>query len=275
MIIKTQSASYGFFDPQIAADGRQFQHEYISAKPYPHIVLDNFLDEDTLELCLRDFPDFSARKTKYAGRQENLKFEFSPESLSPPLRSLFHSFNSSGFVEFLENLTGINGLIPDPYFLGGGLHEVAHGGHLNIHADFNDHPVLKKKRCLNALIYFNKEWKPEYRGALELWDRGMRQCVRSIHPDFNRCVIFATGTTSFHGHPEPLACPDEVARQSLALYYYTDWLDSDEAPRLVTTDYRLRPNDYARKLRAGARRVLGQRLSERIGSLLPRGTDGD
>lgn len=253
----------------------QLTQDFQSADPFPHIVIDQFLDRPAAESIYAEFPRVDGTFRRHIHLNSH-KYALGDWTRMPPsINRACQELNSPDFLRFLSTLTGITPLYADPDLFGGGVHIIRRGGFLNIHADFNDHPVLKKKRCLNALIYFNKEWKPEYRGALELWDRGMRQCVRSIHPDFNRCVIFATGTTSFHGHPEPLACPDEVARQSLALYYYTDWLDSDEAPRLVTTDYRLRPNDYARKLRAGARRVLGQRLSERIGSLLPRGTDGD
>jgi hypothetical protein len=240
MIIKTQSTSYGFFDPQIAATGLKFRDEYTSAKPFRHIVLDSFLDEEILELCLREFPDLSARKKSYARSQENLKFEFNPESLSPPLRSLFHSFNSRPFVEFLENLTAINGLIPDPYFFGGGLHEVAQGGYLNIHADFNHHERMGLERRLNVLMYLNQEWKEEYGGCFEIWDQQMRSCCRRVLPLFNRCVIFSTSSTSFHGNPQPVNHPAGTSRRSIALYYYTATWDGTR--RSHTTQFKVRPN---------------------------------
>jgi hypothetical protein len=240
MIIKTQSTSYGFFHPQIAAAGLKFQAEYTSTRPFPHIVLDNFLDEEILELCLREFPDRFARGKSYARSQENLKFEFNPESLSPPLRSLFQSFNSRPFIEFLENLTGIKELIPDPYFFGGGLHEIAQGGYLNIHADFNHHERMGLERRLNVLIYLNKEWKEEYGGCLEIWDQQMRGCCRRVIPQFNRCVIFNTSSTSFHGNPQPVNHPAGEPRRSIALYYYTaSWNNSRRAH---STHFRVRPN---------------------------------
>src|SRR3954452_5178709 len=111
MIIETQSTLYGFFDSSIATAGQQLRDQYVAARPFPHIVLDNFLNEEMLDLCSREFPNNAARKAKYARSQENLKFEFSPENLSAPVKSLFHSFNSSEFIRFLENLTGIKGLI--------------------------------------------------------------------------------------------------------------------------------------------------------------------
>jgi hypothetical protein len=260
MIVKTQSTSYGFFDPQIAAAGQQFQREYAAAKPFPHIVLDNFLDEEILELCLRDFPEISARKAKYTRSHENLKFEFDPESLSPPVRSLFHSFNSNGFIGFLENLTAVKGLIPDPYFLGGGFHEVEQGGHLNIHADFNYHDLMRLERRLNVLIYLNKDWKEEYGGCFEIWDPHMRGCCRRVVPLFNRCVIFNTSSTSFHGNPHPVNHPAGVSRRSIALYYYTaSW---DGSRRMRTTQFRVRPN-------SADRFDLGVRTGEVLADVTP------
>jgi Rps23 Pro-64 3,4-dihydroxylase Tpa1-like proline 4-hydroxylase len=240
MIIKTQSTSYGFFDSIFAEVGQQFQAEYTSAKPFPHIVLDDFLDEEILELCLREFPDRSASRYSYARSQENLKFEFNPENLSPPLRSLFQSFNSHPFIEFLENLTGIKGLIPDPYFFGGGLHEIAQGGYLNIHADFNHHERMGLERRLNVLIYLNKDWKEEYGGCFEIWDQQMRSCCRRVLPLFNKCVIFSTSSTSFHGNPQPVNHPARASRRSIALYYYTATWDGTR--RAHTTQFKVRPN---------------------------------
>ena len=137
-------------------------------------------------------------------------------------RWLLYQLNSSVFVNFLEELTGVGGLIPDPHFEGGGLHQIERGGFLKIHADFNRHPKLNLDRRLNLLLYLNEDWKDDYGGHLELWDREVARCVKRIAPVFNRCVVFTTTDFSFHGHPEPLACPPAVTRKSLALYYYSN-----------------------------------------------------
>ena len=143
----------------------------------------------------------------YNRSQENLKFEFKPERLSPPLRSLFYSFNSIPFVGFIENLTGIKGLIPDPYFAGAGFHQVNQGGHLDIHTDFNFHSAMGLERRINVLIYLNKDWREEYGGCFEIWDQKMSRCCRRIVPAFNTCVIFNTSSISFHGNPVPVNHP--------------------------------------------------------------------
>ena len=107
-------------------------------------------------------------------------------------RQLLYAMNSSGFLQFLERLTGIQNLLGDPQYEGGGLHQIVPGGKLAIHADFSKHSVYNLDRRLNALVYLNKNWKEEYGGHLELWDTAMTKAERRIAPVFNRMVIFTT-----------------------------------------------------------------------------------
>jgi Rps23 Pro-64 3,4-dihydroxylase Tpa1-like proline 4-hydroxylase len=219
MILKSQP--YGFFRTETIALGLQFRDRYTSANPFPHIVLDDFLSEDVLDLSLCEFPPIGSSQAYYDDSKQHLKYRFNPDTLSPAVRTLFYSFNSRPFVGFLENMTGISGLIPDPHFLGGGFHQVSHGGHLNIHADFNYHSALNLERRLNVLIYLNKDWKKEYGGNFEIWNQTMSSRAVSVEPLFNRCVVFSTSSSSFHGNPEPVNHPARLPRRSIALYYYT------------------------------------------------------
>lgn len=241
MLLSTVAAGgYSLFESDTGTLGRQYAEEYASAEPFPHIVFDNFLPPESLELCLREFPNRDKAQIAYDRSQEKRKFEYKPEVLSPAVRSLFYSFNSLPFISFLRNVTGINGLIPDPYFLGAGLHEVLPGGYLNVHTDFNHHDPLDVERRINVLIYLNKGWKEEYGGALELWDEKMKNCRSRIIPLFNRCVIFNTSSISYHGNPEPVVHPEGVSRRAIALYYYTATWDNSRFSQ--TTHFRPRPN---------------------------------
>src|SRR5690348_9421557 len=125
------------------AAGRSLAERYQNASPFPHVVIDDFLDPEILRGVLAGFP--SSEDKRYFDRdQERLKFQFSPQEVQSGLiRNLFAELNSEAFIGFLEELTGIDGLIADPYFEGGGLHETKRGGHLGVHADFNAHPKLK------------------------------------------------------------------------------------------------------------------------------------
>jgi 2-oxoglutarate-Fe(II)-dependent oxygenase superfamily protein len=146
-------------------------------------------------------------------------------------------------VGFLEQLTGIEGLIPDPYFWGGGLHQITRGGYLKVHADFNRYSKLRLDRRLNLLLYLNRDWKEEYGGHLELWNEQMTTCERKILPIFNRCVVFSTTDYSYHGHPDPLNCPEQQTRKSLALYYYTNGRLEEGVSPVHTTLFQRRPGE--------------------------------
>lgn len=220
--------------------GQELNAEYVSAKPFPHICIEDFLPPAVLERCLAEFPsNIQSQGNVFDRDQERYKAQFNPDEMSPWLRGLFYSFNSRPFIHLLENITGIKHLIPDPYFLGAGFHEIGTGGHLSVHADFNHHKPMDLERRINVLIYLNKDWSEDYGGSLELWNDGMTSCARKLAPEFNRCVIFNTTSESWHGNPDPVNHPDGRTRKSIALYYYTaTW---SAAKRDHTTQFKVRP----------------------------------
>lgn len=213
---------YLFPQDEMASIGEEYRGAYRAAAPFPMIVFDNFLNPEILDTCLAHFPtNAGPDSTHFDNEREKAKWGHSPERLHPDVRTIFYSFNARPFITFLEALTGIEGLIPDPYFGGGGFHELKTGGFLDIHADFNFHPILRTARRLNVLIYLNRDWRAEHGGNFEVWTADKTECVRKIVPLYNRCVIFDTSKTSFHGNPEPVAHPQGIPRRSIALYYYT------------------------------------------------------
>ena len=149
--------------------------------------------------------------------------------------------NTAPFIQFLEKLTGISGLIPDPYYTGGGMHQTKRGGFLGVHVDFNKYEQLGLYRRINVLLYLNENYKPEYGGALELWDDAMETCHEKIDPIFNRCAIFTTSENSHHGHPDALNFPEGITRKSLAWYYYTVNPGKAEDDKAHTTLFKPRP----------------------------------
>lgn len=238
-----------FRDPRFARFGTQFAAGYQSATPFPHVVIDNFLPESTARDLLAGFPDPRGTDWIRFKDNESVKLGSREAALDGPIRDLIDQFNTAPALAFLEALTGISGLIPDPYFFGGGLHQIERGGFLKIHADFNTYERLHLDRRINLLIYMNPDWKEEYGGHLELWDREMTQCVHRILPVFNRCVIFNTTDLAYHGHPVPLQCPEGMTRKSLALYYYTAGRPEQERAATHSTLYQSRPEDLSRLAR--------------------------
>jgi Rps23 Pro-64 3,4-dihydroxylase Tpa1-like proline 4-hydroxylase len=205
------------------AAGRRFAETYQSAEPYNHICIDGFLPEAVLRRVRADVATLDRGKSEasFTRAQENLKSSYIPERLPTYTRNLFYAFNSRPFIQFLEQMTGIKGLIPDPYFQGAGIHRTENGGHLDIHADFNLNKAMNVERRLNTLIYLNDDWREEWGGCFEIWDKQMTRQVKKFAPTFNRMVTFSTGSDTFHGNPEPVNHPNGEPRLSIALYYYT------------------------------------------------------
>jgi Rps23 Pro-64 3,4-dihydroxylase Tpa1-like proline 4-hydroxylase len=235
-----------YIDPEYLDElATKNKEKYASAVPFPHIVIDNFLpDTQILDRVLEEFPDPNAIEWQHFENKSEKKLASTSElQMGELTRILLYQLNSSTFLNFLEKLTGIEGIIPDPHFVGGGLHQIEKGGYLKVHADFNRYERLKLDRRLNLLLYLNKDWQEEYGGHLQLWDADMKECHKKVLPIFNRCVIFSTTDFSYHGHPDPLTCPEGGSRKSLALYYYTNGRPAEEVSKGHTTIFKAREGE--------------------------------
>jgi Rps23 Pro-64 3,4-dihydroxylase Tpa1-like proline 4-hydroxylase len=212
---------------------KQFSEQYKNANPFPYIVIDNFLPETVLNSVVDEFnknENWAYDTVKWTEPYQVNKFYWPhdvetannmPKDL-PIISALINFLNSPLMLKYLEELTGINNLIGDELLMGGGLHKIKSGGKLAIHKDYNTHPIKKIYRRLNLLIYLNKDWKTEWGGNLELWDKDYTKLEVSVEPLFNRAVIFTISDDSLHGHPVPLTTPENVSRNSIALYYFTE-----------------------------------------------------
>ncbi len=229
----------------------KYHEKYISAKPFPHIVIDDFLSSKILEKIVEEFPtpdtnlDWRKNFTKTDdGKVAQVnKLGFNDErKLGENLRQFLWELNSAEFLKFLEKLTGIENLISDPHMYGGGIHQSLPGAILRVHADFNIHPLWNLDRRLNFLLFLNNDWEEDYAGHIELWSEDMNHCEHRIAPIANRCVIFSTSEKSFHGYPHPLKCPQGMTRKSVAMYYYTNGR-SDEKNSSHSTLWQSLPNE--------------------------------
>ena len=202
-----------------------FANEFKSADPFPHCYLDNFFDNEVLNELITEFPDITDpiwEASSQEGIQVKLRSNWRSEAdIRPVTKSVVHFLNSGAVMKQLSRLTGIEKLISDPYYTGGGLNCTKRDGLLDVHADGNWHHAMGVHRRLNVILYLNEEWNLNWGGALELWDDSLSECVESIDPVGNRLVVFETHDRTFHGHPNPLNCPPDESRKSLILYYYT------------------------------------------------------
>lgn len=252
--------------------GEDLAPTYCFADPFPHIVLDDFLPPAIAKMALRHFPTESLASDRvFEGGYSGLhKRQILPADCDAEARALFHFFNSQPMLQFLEGLSAIQGLIPDPYFNGGGYHETKRGGKLGVHADFRINDTLHLHRRMNVIIYLNESWQDDYGGFLELWDRKMTQVQRAVAPVFNRCVIFNTDADSYHGHPDPLTCPEDVRRRSIALYYYTASKEIYNEVPSVGTMYQARPGDAPSVKREAQQLKMDQYLRQWVPPALMR-----
>jgi hypothetical protein len=247
---------YYFSGESLFALADPHREAFLAAQPFPHAVIDDFLPKWVLDKVIDEFPDPGDIPWKEFKQATSKKLATEGDAFFGDFtRHLITQFNSATFLQFLERLTGIEGLVPDPYFFGGGLHQIEPGGFLKVHADFNWHEQLKLDRRLNVLVYLNKDWQESYGGALELWDKGMTGAVASVLPIFNRFVVFATTDYSYHGHPEPLTCPPNRTRRSLALYYYTNGRPDSERSAAHSTLYQQRPGERIDRTRRTMERL--------------------
>ena len=215
--------------------GKKLNFNYTKSKPFPNIVVDNFIDNTVAMQCFKEL-----KETDYWVTEDTSNAYMAPHQVSkwftpwdadsikqlqyvtPTVHNTIQYFNSKLFLSYLEDLTGIQGLMGDPGFSGGGAHKIRTGGKLSLHVDFNIHSETKRFRVLNLLLYLNPQWEKEWEGALELWDLDNKKLSDKIYPIFNRAVIFTLSDKSVHGHPVPLKTPEGIERYSLALYYYIE-----------------------------------------------------
>lgn len=182
---------------------------YLKAYPFPHCVIDGVFEDFQLkEMLLHWWPYIGGEMRVGTTNEGNFG-----RTISDFVKIKFHS---QKFISFLEQLTGITGLVLDPREIG--LHEIFPGGNLAPHVDYTINERTGLQHRVNAILYLNENWKPEYNGCLELYKDD--KVVANIEPIFNRIVIFNIDN-AWHGCAEKVACPKGMSRKSIALNYFT------------------------------------------------------
>ena len=207
------------------------QSAYLNAKPFSYATFKDIFSRELLTQVNNEFPDLAINADRiFNNHHEKKHVTFGESKLSDSAKTLVRFCNSEPFLKWLSALTGIENLMSDPYLIGGGYHEIKTGGKLGIHVDFNKHGLWGADRRVNVLIYLNENWQPEWGGGIKLYDTVLNEKV-CVVPELGNVVIFSTTDKSWHGHPEPLTCPKDKSRKSIALYYYTapefDWKAND------------------------------------------------
>ena len=193
----------------------------VEEKPFSNAICENFLPEEIAKNAEKEFYDFGKTIDSGNARYQKLKRGFSDYSRMPKtIKEIITFFYSDKFIKILEKKFNLENVEPDWKLHGGGMSQSFNGGYLKVHSDFLYKRKSKQRRVLNLLLYLNSNWQKEWGGALELWDKKMNFCEKKIEPQINNCVIFRTDQGSNHGFPEPIKCPENENRKSIALYYY-------------------------------------------------------
>jgi hypothetical protein len=229
-------------------DAKALGERYRSARPFPSICIDGFLEPSFALEVARSYPQSLQGATRsYDALNERGKTQIEERSRFPePVGRLADVCATQEFRDLLSEITGVPKLLWDPKFVGGGMHQTRAHGRLDVHVDFNRLAATGWYRRVNLLLFLNENWREDWGGRLELWDRNVRNCIQSFAPELNRCVIFTTSEISFHG-VTALTCPDDVVRRSFALYYYTEEPPADAAHREHSTIFRARPDERLKR----------------------------
>jgi hypothetical protein len=194
---------------------------YKQARPFPHLLLDNLFPSVILDSILEELPPASSEKWVNHRNElvvkSNLRSAVDLQEHAFELVSILHS---AAFLYFLTEITGIKGLLPDPYLGGAGYHVVYEGGKFEVHADRNTDYHCGLHRRLAMLVYLNMDWRPEFGGQLELWNQDGTRCEKVIDPIFNRTVIFEIDDHNYHA-VRPVASGSGAVRKAFALYFHT------------------------------------------------------
>ena len=212
----------------VLATTEHYRQAFSTAKPFKHVVIDDFLKSDFAESLLVKFPTVSdpTKLVSEFGTPNPKSARSDVRGLAKPFVQIDAYIQSVDFLNLMSNITGIADLCYDPWYYGAGTHENFHGAGLDAHYDFNIHPQTAYHRRLNAIIYLNKDWNPDWRGEISFhtdpWDLD-GDVITSVHPSFNRCVIFETTENSWHSVgvvnlPKALR---HLSRKSFTIYLYT------------------------------------------------------
>lgn len=201
--------------------------------PFNHIIIDNFLSDYYYNTIIESLPKNIESFWRYYNPIE-VKYVLDKRSLyNININNLIDKMCENDFINKLKDIFKIEDIEADTTLHGSGLHYHPRYGRLNMHLDYEKHPILEnKQRRLNIIFYLNDEWKSEWNGATELWDANMSKCVTKCYPAKNRAIIFETTELSWHGVPDKIMCPEKFYRKTLALYYISPLISKSETNKL-------------------------------------------
>ena len=191
-----------------------------NTEPFSYVILDDFFPKpvaDFLAQRLQNIPQTSW-KPDVITNVKNYDF-MDLDGMDELWRNFMFQSSHPQMLKFMESLTGISGLQPDPYYIAS-LQSFKNESFEEIHIDANVHGIHRLYRRISLVVYLNPDWRAEYGGQLEIWDEEMRECVHRIDSVYNRAVIY-NFSNLHHGCPKIVACPPGVRQYFISLVYCT------------------------------------------------------
>ncbi len=230
--------------PTVLANTAEYAEQFQQQDPFRNVVIDDFFDNEFCQALIDQFPTFDDKAALNENGEVGAKAaQERVTALGSSYRKLNKLAASKEFRSFVSDATGIADLQYDPYYFGGGTHENRQGQDLDAHVDFNFHPITKQHRRLNLIVYFNDEWDDAWGGSLDLhrdpYLSPAQDQIKTVTPLRNRCVVFETTESSWHGFTRIDLPQDKqgLSRKSFALYYYTDTRPPEEIGKPHSTIY--------------------------------------
>lgn len=224
-----------------------YRQQFETAQPFKYVVIENFLTEELAQQLLDEFPVFDPLKAmNELGNVGRKAVHENMEEISILYAKFANYVLSAEFLDTVSGITGIEKLIGDETFFGGGTHENLHGQDLDAHIDFNYDEKRWLHRRLNLIVFLNHEWEDSWGGLLELHLNPRNfECnqITTFAPLFNRCVLFETNEYSWHGFPR-INLPEDkrhITRKSLSIYLYSKDRPKEEIAPPHATFYISRP----------------------------------
>lgn len=201
--------------------------QYLSHPEYGLINIPDFLPYHVVTTCSGELERLPVEKMKHFTRKGSCMYECNDLTITPFQDQLVHAMHSAEVIRWLEKLTGVQKLIPDPHLVGAGYMKSYRGDTLQVHTDFNWVEEVALNRAVSIIIYFNRGWLEDWGGSLNFYDTKNQKIHSSIKPDSGNMLVWTYKNLVYHGYPDPIDCPENECRRGIRLFYLTSDAKTD------------------------------------------------
>lgn len=196
--------------------------KFLHAKPFQHVVIDNFLRPDV-------FTALSLEMSEYYGRNENKGKRWNTEAesgkwgstglqLPPGLKALDEYLKSSELIDLLQQISGFEDLQVTANINGIGFsffHAMKPGAYLGPHTDHTRDLNNGPYHVLNIIIYMSNTWDANWGGGTTIFEKNIKLAT-DVEYRPNRALVFMHSPWSVHGTQRV----SELAKtQRFSIYY--------------------------------------------------------